>query len=372
MEFENVLNVEKQNEEKSKKKLEKIEKERQEVIDNLVTDKIFNIRDRVAYILNKSISARNSDKKLAWLYWKEFESNLWNGNTISSDEFMNLTSISSLSRIRAKIQNEYFLFQANQKVKKFRGVLEKEKKQEAIADKPIHYPFYNIFIDETGKNLKYLSVGSLWVTDQSSRTIAYHKLRSWKKNKSIDFEFHFVKVTNHKLEVYKEFFQNLLTWHPGIAFKVIIIDGAGFSNITEAITHLTFHLISKGIMHEDKTGRAPLPRKLQVTIDNEEKGSDKMKLENLKERIENKKIDGLIIDKFEAIDSKDDLYLQAVDLFIASVNRKLHSSENTNNAKDQLAEFILNLLKFDLKIVDSNNNDIDNATVFDLTYGELP
>ena len=350
-----------------KEKEEKRLKERQEILNGAVSGSISNIREKVAFILNNVIASRNSDIELAWLFWDTFEKEIFNGSYVTKKDLFNLTKISSLTRIRAKIQNEYKLFQADDTVKKHRGVLEAEKRQEAIEDRP-HYPLYSIYIDETGKTQQYITVGSLWLTDPMTALLAGFELRDWIKENNIDFEFHFKEVTQNCLEKYKEFFLKFLILHPSAGFKAIIIKKAGISNINIGITDLTFHLINKGIDHENSTGRAPLPRLLQVVIDNEESGSDKLKIENIKERITSQKITGLHIDSIEVADSKGNFYLQIVDLFTSSINRKIHNPESKENAKDLLAEYILGLVNFNIELVDKENNNLDNSAVFNLTY----
>jgi hypothetical protein len=348
---------------KEAEKLEKIERERKEILNSAVSGKIDNLKERVAYILNNYVPARNSDIKLAWMYWNNFEGK---GDIVTEEDMLQLTKISSLSRIRAKIQNEYKLFQANEKVRKFRGKLEESKKQQAIEDKP-SYPLYSIYIDETGKNQKYLSVGSLWVTDAKAAFFAYQKLKEWKRLRNIEYEFHFAEFKGHNIEQYKEFFLEFLSLFPSVGFKVIIVDRSGNKNINKAIEDLTFHVINNGIEHENESGRAPLPRMLHVCVDNEEQGSDKLKLENLKERIRGQQIEGLVIHEFEALDSEKNIYLQIVDLFISSINRKLHSP-NEKKDKDELANYILGLLNFKIEEVDTSNSDADKSKVFNLTY----
>jgi hypothetical protein len=189
--------------------LGKLEKERRVILNSAICGKIGNIREKVAYILNNFTSARNSDIELAWLYWNSFEQDSFNGVAVTKLELLKLTKIGSLTRVRAKIQNEYKLFQANDNVKKHRGVLEEEKKQEAIEDKPSH-PLYTIFIDETGKTQQYISVGSLWDTDPRTTFFARPKLDVWLELQNIDYEFHFTELKNQKLEQYKTFFLKLL------------------------------------------------------------------------------------------------------------------------------------------------------------------
>ena len=55
--------------EENSSKEERVAKEKQEILNRVVSGQIENIRDRVGYILNYSNEARNSDIELAWLYW---------------------------------------------------------------------------------------------------------------------------------------------------------------------------------------------------------------------------------------------------------------------------------------------------------------
>jgi hypothetical protein len=178
---EDLIELEKQN---------KIEKERTILLNSAVNGDINNIKEKVAYILNNSSSARNSDIELAWIYWHTFESEILDGNALTKDKLFRLTKINSLTRVRAKIQNEYKLFQADEKVKKFRGVLEEEKRQEAIDEKP-SYPIYSVFIDETGKTQDFISVGSLWLTDSALAFQTLFKFKEWLRIHNLNYEFHF-------------------------------------------------------------------------------------------------------------------------------------------------------------------------------------
>src|SRR5690606_5641818 len=121
--------------------------------------------DQVGFILNNFSETRNSDIELAWRYWQTFESHIFNGQHVTKQNLMALTRINSLTRSRARIQNEYKLFEADLEVKKYRGVLSAEQKEKAIEEKPKNLPMYSIFIDETGKTQDFISVGSLWIVD---------------------------------------------------------------------------------------------------------------------------------------------------------------------------------------------------------------
>lgn len=349
-------------------KAEKIVKERRDLLNKVLSGNLETTIERVGFILNNYSDARNSDIELAWVFWKLFENTIFNGEYITKGQLFKLTKLNSLSRCRARIQNEYKLFQADDSVKKYRGVLEEEMKSEAIEQKPSGLPLFSIYIDEAGKTQQYITVGSLWVIDGPSTFPATLELREWIKNKKIEYEFHFAEVTDNRLSNYKEFFLNFLKLNPTIGFKAIIINKKGIKDIGIAITDLTFHVINKGIDHENITGRAPLPRYLQAWIDEEEKGYDQLKIENLKERIVSQHIDGLYLGDIIAVDSKSSFYIQAVDLFTSAINRKIHNPINQKKAKDELADYILNLLNFDPSQVNLNDNIIDKSAVFNLNY----
>jgi hypothetical protein len=348
-------------------KEEKTEIEKKELLNRVVSGNIENLKDRVAFILNNSTDARNSDNELAWLYWTAFESEKFNGHSITKEQLRNLTKIGSLTRVRAKIQNEYKLFQADEEVRQFRGVLEEDNKREAIEDKPSGTGLYSVYIDESGKTQDYLSVGSLWLL-KSGPEVAFSvmDLKKWKEENHCNFEFHFKELTRNRVELFKQFFAKFLSKHPEAGFKLIVVNNKGFVDQNTAITDLTFHLIHKGILHENNSGRAPLPRVLQVWIDEDEKGSDELKLQNIKERITSQKIDGLYLADFQAVSSENNFFIQAIDLFTGAVNRKLHNSTGTNNYKDELADYILGTLGFDVNSIDKSNQIIDHSVLFNL------
>lgn len=353
---------------KETEKLIRIENEKNELNQRLSETILENPKDRVAYLLNHSSKARNSDIELAWLYWQTFENKVFNGQISSTEQFRSLTKLNSLSRIRAKIQNEYKLFLADKAVRKYRGVLEDAYRNEAIDDKPIGLSSYSVYIDETGKTQNFLAVGSIWLLDfGSSEVLSNIDLIKWKQEKNIDYEFHFSDLNKNRLPDYKEFFGKFMYINPQAGFKYVIVRNSGFGNTNEAITDLTYHIIIKGIEHEHSSGRAPLPRMINLTIDNDDLGSDQLKLENIKERILNRRLSQLWIGEFKAEDSKNDFYIQATDLFTGALNRKIHNPKGSNH-KDELADFILGKLNLNPESLNSttNDNDIDNAVVFNL------
>lgn len=93
-----------------REKAEKLEQEKQELIRKVLSGNLETKHDQVGFILNNNSTARNSDIELAWLYWLTFERDLFNGNYVTKNNLKKLTKIGSLTRSRARIQNEYKLF----------------------------------------------------------------------------------------------------------------------------------------------------------------------------------------------------------------------------------------------------------------------
>ncbi len=353
---------------KSHKDAERIEAERIELLNRVVSGNIVDTKDRVAFILNSSNEARNSDNDLAWIYWETFEFEILNKG-LNRETMRELTKQTSLTRMRAKIQNEYKLFQADPAVRKFRRQLEESISEDVLEDKPPSGAgFSQVFIDETGKTQDYLSVGSLWMLNYGRSVITRtDDLKEWKSKHNVNFEFHFTEASKSKVPLYVEFFSLFLSKFPEVGFKLIVASNKGLSDKSKAITDLTYHLVSKGIDHEHSSGRAPLPRVLNVWLDEDEKGSDQIKLENIKERLANRKLDGLYLRDFQAVQSTNNFFIQAVDLFTGAVNRKLHSTTNSH-FKDELADSILGLVKFDISQIDKENSEADKSKIFDLGF----
>lgn len=340
----------------------KIEAEKDALLKMVHTGDPTDSKDRVAVILNKNVNARNSDIQLAWDYWKTFHKDTFDGKTLTLDKFLNLPKISSLCRSRAKIQNEYNLFLAEDEVRQQRGTLEELFIKGAITDLAPVVKSLIVYIDETGKTQDFLSLGSIWLPTFSgySKTL---EIRDWKKYSGIDYEFHFKELKPQKLDNYKNFITKFLSLHSQMSFKSIIIKNHGIRDKDAAIKDLTYYLIKKGVLHENQSLRAPLPRQLIVIVDEESEAKDNLKLAEIKDKLEAQKINGLGLGKFEAKSSKDDEYIQIVDLFTGAINRILHPPI-VKNHKDELAEFIMNILQINIKDFLNDDNIGDNLKMF--------
>jgi hypothetical protein len=116
----------------------------------LSSGRLDTIQEKVAWILNRYPSARDSDITLQLEYWENFEPKLAPGSTIQKQDLYKLARLTSLSRARAKIQNQYHLFKASSDVQKRRGVLEQEELDKA-REQQIDSPAIGVYQDKSGK-----------------------------------------------------------------------------------------------------------------------------------------------------------------------------------------------------------------------------
>lgn len=254
---------------KKKRKQEKIKKERERLLSKLATGKLTDTRSKVAFILNLYPNTRNSDILLAHKYWETFQNEEYGDGKVDIAKSFKLERNSSITRARAKIQNEFGLFQASEEVKGFRGGKAARMKEEQLADKP-GIPSITFFIDESGKNQEYLVVGGICGVDSHRVFSLTRHLIEWKDNK-INFEFHFAELSKTKLQNYKDFFHEAIGFLDTIGFKAIVIRLPGLKrSIEEVVTELTYQFIYQSIEHECQTGRITLPRIAHVFKDKDD------------------------------------------------------------------------------------------------------
>lgn len=110
-------------------KAERIEKEKEDLLHRLNSKTVQTTRDRVAFLLHHSAETRNSDIDLVWAYWSMFEGDKFDGSFVTKETLRQLTRYTTLTRMRRKIQNDYKLFEANEEVKKRRGMLQENSKE---------------------------------------------------------------------------------------------------------------------------------------------------------------------------------------------------------------------------------------------------
>jgi len=328
-------------------KEERIEQEKQDLLARVASSELSNMQHRVAWLMNHHPDTRNSDIALQIRYWKTFEKDTVKSDYVKLDDLYRLPRLNSLVRARARIQNEYRLFQADPAVRERRGTLE-ESEREKAAETP-DYPVYAVFLDESGKTSNNLIVGSLWFLSAGEESLALHLASNeLKRRNKFTGEFHFSEMTKDEVPIYKELIDIFVSKGGAISFKSLSVERRGIKNTQVALDDLYFHLLTRGIDHEVSTGRAPLPRILNVWKDLDEAGVDKLLMANLETKLkqaaasiyENK----LIVEKCVAIDSKSNIFLQVADLVASSANRVLSRLGDSYNHKDEFADYVVESL----------------------------
>lgn len=334
---------EKKSEEELKKQ-KKLEEEKQKILNDIINANVDTLQQRVAWVLNHHPDARNSDITCQLRFWSIFDKDIYDPMSIDPMALYKLTKLTSISRARAKIQNVHNLFLAKPEVRKQRGKLAEEEKQKALEDTPT-YPVFAVYGDESGKTGKHLIVGSMWVLNGIETMHLIKDIDAWRKETDFHRELHFKDISSNKLPRYLEVLEILRERSSSLSFKALSVERKGFKNINDALTQLYLNLLIKGIEHEDSSGRAPLPRSIQFFKDAEQPGSDKLMLEDIKNRMRemaqtvfDKK---LYVDEFHAVDSKVLVLIQLADLFTSSINRSLNASGSRTSAKDKFAKAML-------------------------------
>ncbi len=121
---------------KHKAKAELIEREKAKLLEDVAATTTNDLRSKVGYILNHFPAARDSDVTLAHLVWETFYPDYINSDCVRLDDMYVLPRQTTMARIRAKIQNEYGLFQASAEVAGMRRAFRADTKDEMVADKP--------------------------------------------------------------------------------------------------------------------------------------------------------------------------------------------------------------------------------------------
>jgi hypothetical protein len=100
--------------------------------------------------------------------------------------------LTSLVRERARIQNQYRLFLADEAIRDRRGTLEEEEREKAVETPD--YPVYAVFFDESGKTSPYLIVGSLWFLSSGTESLDLYR-DSQELRKKHNFKVNFISPT---------------------------------------------------------------------------------------------------------------------------------------------------------------------------------
>ncbi len=319
-----------------------LEAEQERVLAAVATGAFDTVEQKVAWILNTYPAARDSDITLQLRYWETFVDD-YDPATFEPDDLYRLPRLTSLTRSRATIQNKLKLFQATPEVREQRGTLSDEERERAVREAA--YPVFAIYADESGKTQDHLVVGSLWVLRSEETYRLVKALRAWRAERNFFDELHFTNVNDGNIDRYIEAVNVVTANAAALGFKSISIPRRGAGNVREVIGNLFYHVIVRGLEHEARTGRAPLPRVLQLWKDAEEEVADKLLLADIQDRLIARFHEQLPIDFLKAISSRGADLVQIADLFTGSVNRVTNPPNPPPahpHAKDRFANYFLN------------------------------
>jgi hypothetical protein len=138
------------------------ERGRLDLIASLASGDFSGMRTRVAAMLNLYPHTRNSDVSLTLKYWETFQPEVFNASWIMPKDLFKLERLHYIVRARAKIQNEYGLFQADSAIRRRRKHIEEDMEDAVIEDAAPRRIAW-IYADETGKNQDFVIVAAVWV-----------------------------------------------------------------------------------------------------------------------------------------------------------------------------------------------------------------
>lgn len=328
------------------RRLQRLAEEKARLLSASLAGQDDTLTKRVALVLNHFPDTRDSDVALQLRYWTEF--GYWKGGPIAGTDLYDLPKLTSLSRARAKIQNQLGLFQATATVKRRRRMLEDEGKESARRS-PSRSPSLTVFADESGKTDANLIVGGIWFADRADVFRMVHVLKSWRERTGFESELHYKEISEESESRYREAFELVFENAPSASFKALRHPRKGLRHIDDALDSLFYHLIVRGVQHENDSQRAPLPRSLQLWKDAEDPSRDTLRLANLKDRVSQAGVtlfQGMLTcADFQPVESHEVDLMQIADLFIGAIARRINQTPGpTLKAKDRFADFVLRLV----------------------------
>jgi hypothetical protein len=300
------------------------------------------IEQRVFYILNHYPATRDCDIDLQHQYWLHWDG--WDGQAICPSNYRKkLTRLSSIIRVRARIQNRYGLFQATEAIRKRRRALSEEERLVAL-NSPDRFDYISVYADESGKTSRWLIVGGIWLADPREIRQLQQALADWRSAKRFESELHFNELKPQKLILYREALDVALSAAPSMAFKALKLPNSGLANVSDALDNLFYHYIVKGVEHEHKSMRCALPRQVRFWKDQEQPGIDSLRIRNIQDQVVQYGLachgGRLAVGEFECKPSDQFDLLQLADLFVGAIGRRLNPGEKRNH-KDEFADYLL-------------------------------
>lgn len=325
----------------------RLEKEKKELLASLASGDFSTTKTRVAGVLNLYPHTRNSDVALALQYWEDFQPEVFKKDGILPKDLFKLERFHYLVRARAKIQNEYGLFQADEKIRRHRRVREEEMHEAVLTDAAPRRVLH-IFADETGKTQNYVIVAAVWVLNGRSVFNITRAIQSWKdKSRWASREIHFAKFSRGDDEPLGEYLDIIDANREFLSFKIIAVEKARSKrSIEEIVQKLHEHMLTRGMEHEVSSNRVDLPREIEVILD-QEQSLDPFVLADMKQQVcmvyQQHYGDSVSISKIDTVSSRHSPMVQLADVIAGAVNRRLNP-QNERGPKDEMADMVIERL----------------------------
>jgi hypothetical protein len=331
----------------------RLARESAELTKAIETGDLTSLKNRVAYILHSYPKTRDSDVALTLKYWELHQPNVFNPLGMMPRDLFRLERFTSITRIRAIIQNEYNLFPASESVRTKRRAKE-ELIFEAVQDEKPDLNSIHIFADESGKNQDFVCVAAVWAMTGRSVFEVSRAIREWQqKSPWARKELHFSEFKKDQLSALNDYLDLVMAKRELLSFKAITFKRASTRRSVDEIVHrLHEFMVVRGVAHEIESGRISLPHGIILTVDAEQSLDDFAKADikrNIETEFRNSYAeDSLFMGSVSSVDSKKTEIIQLADVIAGAINRKInHTGERSH--KDEMAEAIINRLQIQLK-----------------------
>ncbi len=331
----------------------RLEKEASALQASLKDGVMSDVKTKVAWVLNLFPQTRNSDISLTLKYWELFHPDVFHPTTMNPRDLFKLERQTNIVRVRAKIQNEYRLFPADEAVSRHRRALEDDIKEAVIEDTPQRNIAF-VYADETGKNADHVCVAAVWVLTGYTIFKLTRAIRLWQNNSPWSkTELHFSEFRKHQVTALGEYLSLIQKHREFLSFKVISIERATVKRPTEEIVRrLHEFMMVRGTHHEVVNSRIKLPHEIRLTVDAEE-SLDAISCADIQSRVaaayQLAYGDELLITDVSPISSHKSELVQLADVIAGAFNRrKNHHGER--NFKDDMADLIVSALDIQLEL----------------------
>lgn len=344
---------------------ERLAQEARKLEASVASGSFADLKSRVAGVLNLYPHTRNSDIALMLKYWAMFQPDLFRPNIALDPQLLyKLERLTSIARVRATIQNDYRLFPAADRIRRFRRSREDELTEEVVEEIPARR-IVQVFADETGKTEINVCVAAVWSLTGEAVYRVGQAILDWQEGSEWGGkELHFTDLKKHHRNGLENYLRLIDSRREFLSFKAITFRQRDSHRKVEEIVHrLHERMIIEGVRHEIGSNRMRLPQNIQLIVD-EDQSLDRLACVDIRERIgralKSEYGDELLMTSVETAKSQFSQLIQLADMIAGALNRKLNPSGTTNH-KDEMAEMILTMLGINLE--PDSDDELDSAVM---------